>query len=286
MNIPERFALCSCRKIIFSNILKRYSSNNKSEKFNHLLDLNAKSRKNYNVNEVTKKDLEWPKPWNEETEHYFKTLRVFYTDKSKVEIARFLQSPIDFRPSTILNWIKRKEREKEIILQSYIPERNQVLGNELAAAHFVVYRGGAIKFHGGNNWIKANEDGDYDLPSHYVNSQYIEAIDCSEMTLYYEGLTNLSKLQRINWLSFNGCENIDDWSVDYISGIFYKTLVYLDLRNCPSITERGLTALWKMENLKVLYLDDVLRSSEYEMTILMLQEHLPHLEILVGDYCD
>ncbi|KAL3275569.1 hypothetical protein HHI36_020325 [Cryptolaemus montrouzieri] len=275
--ILDRFTISACKnRHSAASIIRLYS-----ERKSDLVNPNSSSTK-----EISKKDYEWRKSWTEETTHYFKTLRIFYTERNNVEVARWLQAPISFSPSSILNWLKNKEKQKDIIMQSYIPERNRILGNELAAAHFVVYRGGAVKFHSQDNWIKADENGEYSLPENYVRNDYLEAIDCSNMTLYYEGLQNLRNLQRVNWLSINGCENIDDWGLDHIVGSFYKTLFYLDLRNCPSITEKGLTALWKMENLKILYLDDILRTNEYEMTILMLQDHLPHLEIKVGDFAE
>ncbi|XP_044766584.1 distal membrane-arm assembly complex protein 2 [Coccinella septempunctata] len=240
----------------------------------------------YDVNKVSKDDLNWRWSVNDENKEYFKSLRLFYTDSNNVEIVKALQTPLDLSFSGIKNWLTRKNKQREISEQTYNPERNEVLGNELAAAHFVVFRGGAVKFHGDDKWIKADEYKNYNLPEYYVRNKYIEAIDCSDTDIYYEGLQNFRDVKHLKWLSLNDCQDIDDWCIDTICAAHYKTLVYLDLRNCRNITERGLTALWKMKKLKLLFLDDVIRSTEFEMTVLLLQEQLPQLEIRVGEFAE
>lgn len=250
------------------------------------IDSLMKIPKDYDVSKVTKEDLIWRTSKNDENKQYFKVLRVFYKATNNVEVVKTLQSSWNFTYTGIKKWIIRKNKEKEVANQAYNTLRNETLGYELAAAHFIVYRGGAIKFHGDDKWIKANEYKDYNLPTYYVRDKYIEAIDCEDTDLYYEGLQNLRNIRFLKWLSFNDCPNFDDWCLDTICGQHYKSLVYLDLRNCPNLTHRGLVALWKMEKLKILYLDDLVRSTEYEMTILMLQEHLPLLDIKVGDFAE
>ncbi|XP_045464929.1 distal membrane-arm assembly complex protein 2 [Harmonia axyridis] len=240
----------------------------------------------YDVSKVTKEDLKWREYPHEENKQYFKSLRVFYQDTNNVEVVKSLQTPFDYSFEGIRKWWKKINIAKKKFEQSYLQDRNKILGNELAAAHFIVYRGGAIKFHGDDVWIKADENKNYNLPEYYVRNKYIEAIDCTNTDIYYEALQNFQELKFLKWLSLNDCENLDDWCIDTICGAHYKSLVYLDLRNCPNITERGLVALWKMEKLKILYLDDILRSTQYEMTVLLLQEYLPQLEIKVGDFAE
>lgn len=154
----------------------------------------------------------------------------------------------------------------------------------MAAAHFLVHRGGAIKFHNEDKWIKFEKYKYNSLPIHYDSTKVLQAIDCSEMNIYYEGLVNLRGLKNVEWLSFNGCEHIDDWCLDRISNIFSHSLIYLDLRDCPNITERGIGALYKMKKLKLLYLDDLLKDTRFEMTCLLLQEVNPSLDIRSEEY--
>lgn len=236
------------------------------------------------ANEVSEDDQNkdpqhWRTPWHEKEGQYFSLLRGMYTTDSNRGWLQFMQSEVDFSPSAIKAWYKKRKQEKEIILQSYIPERNEILGNELAAAHFVVYRGGAVKFHGEDKWIKADTLGNYAIPNKYDGTKILEAIDCENMTMYYEGFVNFRKLAKLQWLSLRGCEHIDDWCLDRVSNIFRDSLVYLDLRNCENYTHRGLGALYKMPHLRILYVDDLVRDSNFELTCLMLQEVNPKLDI-------
>lgn len=228
---------------------------------------------------TTKEDMQWRTPWHQKEGQYYSMLRTFYSEENNSYVLKFLQQPINLTPSAIKNWWMKREEKKKIMLQQYIPERNQILGNELAAAHFIVYRGGLVKFFGEEIWVKRNDLGEYNLPKHYQDNMFLQAIDCTDMELYYEGLVNLRDLRQVEWLSLNGCEKLDDWSIDRISYQFRESLLYLDLRNLPLVTFRGLGALYKMEKLKILYVDDNFISSEFEMTCLLLQELKPDLDI-------
>ncbi|KAG5891697.1 hypothetical protein JTB14_021167 [Gonioctena quinquepunctata] len=267
---PSVLQQCSCK------LSKQTDPNlpEKIEKSSSDLKLKEKISK-----AVTKEDMQWRTPWHQKEGEYYSFLRTFYKEDNNRSLLQKLQAPIDLSPSTIKKWWAKKKEQRDIIFQSYIPERNQVLGNELATAHFIVHRGGSVKFFNEDKWIKANEHNEYSLPRFYEEGMVLQAIDCTDMNLYYEGLVNLKDLKGVEWLSLNGCEKMDDWCIDRISNIFSHSLLYLDLRNCPNITYRGLGALYKMRNLKILYLDDFYKSTTYELTCLMLQEVKPDLDI-------
>lgn len=217
--------------------------------------------------------------WHEEEGKYYNFLKSFYTSESNAPSLKFLQTPMNLSPSSIKAWWENRKKEKTLAMQHYLPARSQMLGSELAAAHFVVYRGGAVKFFGEDRWIKADSFGNYSLPDHYDGTKVLEAIDCSKMELYYEGLANMKNLKRLHWLSFQDCETIDDWCLDRISHLYRDSLIYLDLRECPNITFRGLGALYKMNKLKILQVDDIKLNRSFEMTCLMLQDLNPSLDI-------
>ncbi|KAB0792176.1 hypothetical protein PPYR_14135 [Photinus pyralis] len=231
--------------------------------------------------ETTKKDLQYRTTWHAKEGYYYNFLRSFYSEESNASLLKLLQTPINLSPESVRKWwLRRKEREN-IFLQQYLPERNQTLGNELAAAHFIVYRGGAVKFYDDDVWIKANEYNQYSLPKFYDSERVLEAIDCTDMNLYYEGLVNLANLQRVEWFSVNGCQHLDDWSLDRITNIFSETLVYLDIRDCPRITVRGLCSLYKMRNLKILLVSELITPKAFELSCMLLQDILPDLDIRV-----
>ncbi|KAK5640640.1 hypothetical protein RI129_011451 [Pyrocoelia pectoralis] len=232
--------------------------------------------------EVTKKDImEYRTKWHAKEGYYYSFLRSFYTEESNASLLKLIQSPIDLSPESIKKWwLRRKEREN-IFMQQYIPERNQMLGDELAAAHFIVHRGGAVKFYEDDVWIKADQFNRYSLPRHYDSEKILEAIDCTDMNLYYEGLVNLANLQRVEWFSVNGCQNLDDWSLDRITNLFSDTLIYLDIRDCPGITVRGLCTLYKMRKLKILLVSELITPKAFELTCILLQDIIPDLDIRV-----
>lgn len=69
----------------------------------------------------------------------------------------------------------------------FIPERLLFLGPDLAAAHFLVHRGAAVKFVGDDVWIKKDESGQYTLPGRSIPGLFVEAIDASDTELMFEG---------------------------------------------------------------------------------------------------
>ncbi|XP_017774789.1 PREDICTED: ATP synthase subunit s-like protein [Nicrophorus vespilloides] len=232
-------------------------------------------------NETTAGDMSWRTPWHEKEGQYYSMLKAFYSEDNQTNVLKMIQQPINLTPNSIKNWFAKRKVKTNIALQQYIPERNATLGNDLAAAHFTVYRGGAVKFFDSDKWIKANKFNEYDLPTIFTEDLYLQAIDCTDMDLYYEGLINFKELHGVEWLSLNGCQNLDDWALDRVGHVFSHSLLYLDLRNIPLITHRGIGALSKMDKLKILYVDNIFASREFEMTCLMLQELKPDLDIRV-----
>ena len=78
----------------------------------------------------------------------------------------------------------------------YLPQRAKMLGSDLAAAHFVAFRGGKVKFQGQDEWhaMEKNSDELPTLPRFYDPNWKTEALDCAGMKLVYEGLPNMSIL--------------------------------------------------------------------------------------------
>ncbi|XP_071447353.1 distal membrane-arm assembly complex protein 2 [Hetaerina americana] len=190
-----------------------------------------------------------------------------------------IQSDIDLRPSTIKKWWKKTLERKEIFEERFIPERHQILGGDLAAAHFIVHRGGAVRFFGNNQWVRQDENEEYDLPQFYDAAYCIEAIDASKMTIHYEGLGNILDLYKIKWLSVEGCPNFDDWCLDRISGAYRDSLEYLDIRNCPKVTARGLSTLYRFSKLEKLIISNDARDENVELVCLLLEDIFPKLQI-------
>lgn len=189
----------------------------------------------------------------------------------------------DFSIGTFPKWLAHQKVQAAKYDQRFIPERHEVLGPDLATAHFIIRRGGRIKFKNNDHWIEQDEKGKYDLPDTYNPCYHLEAIDV-RFDMHYEGLSNLCGLMRLKWLSLKNCKNVDDWGLDKISAEFPE-LEYLDISDCEKITERGLESLYRMFSLKKLIVTNHYKSVAFELTCLLLEDCMPELkcEILLPE---
>ncbi|XP_026482701.1 distal membrane-arm assembly complex protein 2-like [Ctenocephalides felis] len=223
----------------------------------------------------------WAKPISEIEGEWSSKFKLFAPKKGlDPSIIKFITTPKNITPSGIKTWWSNVKRKVDIEDQVFSKERHNFLGNDLAAAHFIIYRKGSVKFFGTDKWLKLDEDDDEceGLPKFNVPDLYVSHIDCSNMNIYYEGLQNLVRLQKLTWLSFRNCKTIDDFCLDRISGEYGDTLKYLDISGC-SITERGLNALYRLMNLETLIVTNVKESISFELTCAMLEELYPKLII-------
>ncbi|KAG0413326.1 hypothetical protein HPB47_009514 [Ixodes persulcatus] len=167
--------------------------------------------------------------------------------------------------------------------QGFYAERHGILGPDLAAASFLVFRGAAVKFHGKDDWYRKAEDGSIGLPQSYEDGWRVEAVDASEVELLYEGLDNLTNLEGLKALRLCGCPFVDDWFLDRLSQ-FKDSLEQLDLSGCPQITHRGLSALYRLRNLKTLTLRYLSHVEHLQLVALMLEDAIPGLEVKGVDF--
>uniref|UniRef100_A0A023GB18 ATP synthase subunit s-like protein n=1 Tax=Amblyomma triste TaxID=251400 RepID=A0A023GB18_AMBTT len=176
-----------------------------------------------------------------------------------------------------------REKMSRLVSQKFIPERHGILGPDLAAASFLVFRGALVKFHGNDKWFKRTKDGDTGLPGKRQPGWVLEAIDASDTEIYYEGLDNLTCLEGLKSLKLAGNPNIDDWFLDRLSQ-FRETLEHLDLSGCPQITEHGLAALYRLRKLKTITLAHLSHIQHIKLVALMLEEAIPGCRVLGVNY--
>lgn len=222
--------------------------------------------------------MKWRKS-NEESGVIDTKLKLFANEEQTSDYIVMMQKPINLNPQSWLKFWEKKKEKEERHMQQFIPERHEILGPDLATAHFILHRGGAVKFVNSQAWMKADEDGGFKLPTTYNAKFKLEAIKCDNMKLYYEGLENIRWLQNLKFLSFHNVKTFDDWCLDRVSGSQCQKLEVLDISgtNC---TSRGLSCIYRLNNLKLLIVDDPKCSLEYELTCSMLEETLPKLKIV------
>ncbi|VDM92322.1 unnamed protein product, partial [Litomosoides sigmodontis] len=166
----------------------------------------------------------------------------------------------------------------------FIPERLLFLGPDLAAAHFLVHRGAAVKFVADNVWIKKDDEGKYALPGQKIPGLHIEAIDASDTELMFEGLENLVDLSHLRLLRLAGCCYADDWMMSRIGALFSKSLEMLDLSDCNRITARGLAGLRTLKKLRYLRLEGMDHVKDIAKIALLLEESIPNLKVFGINY--
>lgn len=116
------------------------------------------------------------------------------------------------------------------------------------------------------------------MPDRFDPSWSVEAIRCDDMELYYEGLDNVRRLERLKFLSFHNVKTFDDWCLDRVSGSEFSSLEVLDISG-TQVTERGLCALYRIPTLRVLIVDDPQVNKTYELTCALLEELNPEIKI-------
>jgi hypothetical protein len=212
----------------------------------------------------------------------YSKLSLFAPDPDKDTNSRFLTmmaQPIDLSPKSVKRWWHNRKVSQEKTMQSFIPERLEILGNDLSAAHFLVHRGGAVRFAGSPNFIRRDEDGNYTLPNRYEANLFVEEIRCEGMELYFEGLENVRRLKHLKVLSIRNVQTFDDWCLDRVSGSEFDELERLDLSGTP-VTFNGLVALYRLRSLRTLVLDRPRKNVEtWMLTIAMLEEENPKLKV-------
>lgn len=211
---------------------------------------------------------------------WYSKLRLFANEHEDMDVMTALQQPRDVSVKGVKDWFQERRDQMEQAMQAYIPERNEILGKDLAAAHFIVHRGGKVRFLGHSKWSQMDEDEEYDLPKFYDENFKVEAIDFEGMDLFYEGLENTRSLHSLKFLSVRNVPRFDDWCLDRVSGSDLSNLNTLNLAG-TKVTARGLGALYRIPSLRTLILDEKFRhEKEIELTVFLLQDLIPQLNVV------
>jgi len=190
---------------------------------------------------------------------------------------------LDWSPQNIMRYKRYQRMISRQYDQRFVAERHLFLGSDLAAAHFLLHRGGAVKFVGDDKWHKRDENDDYFLPGSRVPGMYVEGVDASNTEIMFEGLDNLIDLHKLRFLSLADCKYINDWCMGKMPQ-FERSLEFLDLSNCSNVTAKGLSGLACLKKLKYLRLEGFDRAKDVAKVVLQLEEAIPGLEVVGVEY--
>ncbi|KRY00183.1 Protein disulfide-isomerase [Trichinella pseudospiralis] len=106
--------------------------------------------------------------------------------------------------------------------QRFLPERHLLLGPDLAAAHFIVHRGGAVKFFNDSRWHRIRflslknceyvNDWCMSQMKQFENTlEFLDLSYCSKLTA--DGLSALSCLKKLKYLRLEGLDQVKNIGV-------------------------------------------------------------------------
>lgn len=194
-----------------------------------------------------------------------------------------LQKDFDFTWSGLKKRAYLKYLDTRNKKQKFSLERHDLLGPELAAAHFVVGMKGAVKLKEKTTWIRADSAGAYSLPRTNVINLFVEGIDLSDTDIIYEGFDNLDLLQEIRFLNLSNCEYLDDFCMPKLQR-FKDSLEVLDISGCKLLTENGIACLHHLHKLKMLNIANTPNIRFKEVLTLWVEEMLPGCVVLGVDH--
>ncbi|XP_052871756.1 distal membrane-arm assembly complex protein 2 [Anopheles cruzii] len=229
-----------------------------------------------------KERLQWRTPYSERSDSFYSVFKLFASENRNSELVEKMQQPINLAPSAIYEWWQSRRASIASHMQSYIPERHATLGDDIATAHFIVHRGGSVRFRGDSKWKQKDEDNEYDLPRRYVPGFVLEELRCDGMQLFYEGMENIQKLMYLKNASFENVALFDDWHLDRFSGSTFPSLEKLNLRG-TAVTHRGLTCLYRLPSLKMVLIDDPDKDILWKLMVATLEEWNPKLRIVSNE---
>ncbi|CAL1266013.1 unnamed protein product [Larinioides sclopetarius] len=185
----------------------------------------------------------------------------------------------------IKNYRRWKRMDEIRNSQRYVSERHKILGPDLATTHFLLSRGGKVKFKGQDEWMTRGHLDNDQIPSSYVPGYFVEELDATDAVLLYEGFENMCNLEELKKLILHDCPFVDDWCLNRMY-MFANTLEYLDLSGCKNITERGICTLHVLKKLKTLDIRDTPNIQHKELVSLLLQDVIPRCEVIGINYED
>lgn len=181
----------------------------------------------------------------------------------------------DVKSHTLMGTMKNILAKTKAIDQAYNPDRVRTLGPDLAAAHFIVCRGGGVKFVGEDKFIRGKKNRSNEVLPGMKDPHYkVEAIDFSNGDFVYEAISNLADLKYLSWVSFRNCKYVDNWFLDHLSSVA-PTVEYIDLTGCHKIDQFGLSCLYRFKKLKCVNVEDVSQTTEFNLTCLTMEAEMP-----------
>ncbi|XP_066581318.1 distal membrane-arm assembly complex protein 2 [Prorops nasuta] len=206
------------------------------------------------------------------------------SDKSEKDYYQIFLRAIKSPPSRYKTFSERVEyatKLNNIKATKFNEELLNGLGANLAAAHIFLARGCKIKFKHDADWrVEYQKNNQILLPTTRNTSLILSAIDASDKNFYYECVKYFEYLPSLEWLSLRNNAVLDDWSLDKLAA-HLQSLKYLDISECPRISERGLESFYLLQNLETLKITNYDNNPTLEVACVMLESAIPKLKCFI-----
>lgn len=229
------------------------------------------------------KRLQYVPPEFDAKKEFRSKLAVFNPEKTDTVWLEFVAKPWDLSIKGIRKVLNDYALKREQVLQSFISERMEKLGPDLATAHFVCFRRGRCRFKGHTEWI--THETLETIPNMFDDAYILEELEYNEKPLYYEGVENIRDLPYCKSIAIRNSETFDDWCVDRLSGNNLPALETLDLRGSTKITYKSMGCIYRLPALKQLFVTTD-GSIEWKLAVAMLEEMNLNLKVVCEEVSD
>lgn len=160
-----------------------------------------------------------------------------------------------------------------IIFNKVDRSRRKLLGPDRTCAEWILRNGGAVKFVGVKEYLKNYNN----LPPEGAVF-YIQEVDATEASISHYGFEHFIGCKFVEKIIFHKCDYLEDEALEGLSPL-QNCLKDLQISSCPNITEKGLSNLYPLVNLKTLLLFDLIQVKSKDAVIVDLKNKLPHCNI-------
>ncbi|CAH1991517.1 unnamed protein product [Acanthoscelides obtectus] len=152
-------------------------------------------------------------------------------------------------------------------------QRIKQFGADRACAEWILRNGGTIKWTNTNEYIK-----NYNLLPPEGTNSHIQEVDATNSSIMYNGFDHFNGCHYVTKLILHKCHLVDDQALEKLHYL-KKSLLFLQVTSCSSVTDKGLLALNSLSNLKQLILDDLSSVKNHDKTVQALKSSIPTCNI-------
>nr|CAI5821583.1 unnamed protein product [Callosobruchus analis]CAI5831519.1 unnamed protein product [Callosobruchus analis] len=152
-------------------------------------------------------------------------------------------------------------------------ERVKQFGADRACAEWILRNGGTIKWANSTDHVL-----NYNLLPPEGTNYHIQEVDATNSSIMYNGFDHFQGCNYVSKLILHQCHLVDDKALERLHHL-KKSLLFLQVTGCSSVTDKGLLSLNCLDNLKKLILFDLQSVKSLDKTVQALKSSIPTCNI-------